>query len=235
MNPFVPHGWSWPVAAGIFVVSFAVLLFASNQLAQFLSRVEREKRAKATPQQIEMQVRDWFYRRQYSVVRVPIQGFTFCLTGTDKTNRKFAVLQGVDAPGTITIAAVLDATPDQQKVFDNTPMAVSDLRIEMARLGVFYEGILTPFRRTMVSVMVPWDETITELLFFQRLHDVVRAYILLNELVAREMTKANVPPIIERPQLPPLPPTTPSSDRSSSDSGAGAGSTSPGQPEPHAP
>ncbi len=48
VTPFVPPGWSWPTAIGVFLGAIGLLLFVSNQFAEYRDRMRGERRAGAT-------------------------------------------------------------------------------------------------------------------------------------------------------------------------------------------
>src|SRR5207247_2228616 len=88
VKPFVPHGWSWPSAVLVFLVIFGLVLWIYNEQAIYAERIRREKRSRASPREIELQVRDWLFRRQFAVAYNPESKAAFSLNCQDQVGRK---------------------------------------------------------------------------------------------------------------------------------------------------
>ncbi len=218
----LPHGSSWASAVGVFLAVFALLLLVANQLAEYMSRMQRVRRNTATSQQIVMQLREWLVQLRFPFVDFDLPNASFCLSCEDQYKRRFQIYQNRNQVGSIHITSMMKATEQEKKVFNQSPLALSNMRTEMARLGVYFDGILSPLDVVTVHVVVPWNESLTPFALQERIGEVLRAIILINELTTMEMEKAKT-------QSGPLPPATSSPDVSSA-SAEDAGSASQGPP-----
>ena len=88
-------------------------------------------------------------------------------------------------------AKLLVSQEDQQRLDpitgDENSTILEDLKMEMARIGVGFEGINHPLRVIIIQEKVPCDDTLTELAFMQKVMFIRRVQMLIGEFLRRAM------------------------------------------------
>lgn len=177
-----------------------------NQLTDYVERVRRARRNRASPAEIKAQIRDWLYEMRYSLQDAPEAKFNFVFSCRDFQNNLFHVFQNDTAPTTVSIATWIDITLEEHKQFLNSaPELLSNIRMEMARLGVTYSGIVPPVTKFTARLDLPWGEWFTAYVLQQAILYVSRARSIMVEMIFQGFNKAGIK--IGAPEQPQLPKT----------------------------
>ncbi len=196
--------WPWYVAVEVFVGAFVFVFFAINQISAHVERLRRTRRNNASPEEIRTELRNWLLQMRYFVHDGTEANFNFVITCHDSQNNPFQVFQNATAPSMVGIRTWMNITEDEhRRVIDRTPELFSAMRMEMARLGVTYSGLIAPVTSLTARVDLPWGEYFTAYVLQQGIFYVFRARAIMAEMILMELNKAGVrigPPA--QPQLP---------------------------------
>lgn len=90
------------------------------------------------------------------------------------------------------VVMTIDFNEEQQRVLDQNTELLAQMRMEMARMGVVYTGIVVPVKRMRVQIELPWSEFLTDYMLRTSIDYVWRARALLIEMALVEFAKARV-------------------------------------------
>lgn len=177
------QSWAAPLIIVIFIGTFGLTLFSLNQY-----RLWRKSRS-VQIEHIETVVRDWLYRYKFSITDDSQPNATFQFVARDSEGRPVVVCQ-LRGELFLTLGAKLLVSEEDQQRLDpitggENSTLLEDLKIEMARSGVGFVGIAHPLRAIIIEEKVPCDDTLTELVFMQKVMFIRRIQVLIGELLSR--------------------------------------------------
>ena len=196
--------WPWQVAAGVFALAFLFVLATINQITTLVERVQIARRNSASPGEIKAQIRDWLFQMRYSVQDAPEAHFNFVLFCRNAQNIPFHIFQNEAFPSTVSIDTWINIIEDEhQRFLNRTPELLSNIRMEMARLGVGYSGIAPPVTKLTARIDLPWGSYFTAYVLQQAILYVLRARSIMDEIIVMGFTKAGITiGVPTPPQLP---------------------------------
>jgi hypothetical protein len=180
--------WAGPVGVAVFIGTVALSFLLYNQFAIFRDRKKSERLL--TPLEIEKRVRDWLYRRKFTVANDPQSYAHFQLVCTDYEGLKVTIMQLRDEPYLTIISKAIWEDNESGAVVRQMIEApgstfLEDLSIELAQLGVGYEVMGSPPREILIEQKVLFDESVTELEFLRHILLIRRGLDLVMSLMKR--------------------------------------------------
>ena len=182
---------SWPayIIAPLIILTFigisSLILFFLNQYKLW------QKRRGIQIGRIEPMMRNWLYRNGFSIKDDRQPNAVFQFVARDEQGRPVVVGQ-LKGELFLTLGAKLLVSPEDQQRLDpitgdENSTLLEDLKMEMARSGVGFIGIIHPLRAITIEEKVPCDDTLTELAFMQKVMFIRRIQVLIGEFLRRAM------------------------------------------------
>ena len=151
-----------------------------------------------TAKKIENQLHNWAYKSGYSIQSSNIKEakdatrFLFILRHV-KTQKKIAVLnRKEDSIYRISIQTSLIVDEEHQKLIENMSQEekrhfISHIRLELLKYGIDYVGIKYPLQHITLLDEFVYDESLTRTAFLKNLMFVLRAKLLLHEMILEKL------------------------------------------------
>lgn len=175
----------WYLIALAVIAATGFAFWIMNQFNTF-----RERRRRQT-KDIETMIRDWLYKNNFTIKNDPTTNAIFRFVARDEQGRPVVISQLKNESFLTLGAKLLISEEDQQRLDpitkDEKLTILEDLRIELALIGVGYEGISHPLRTIIIQEKVPCDDTLTELAFLQKVMFIRRIQVLIGEFLRRAM------------------------------------------------
>lgn len=174
-----------PVFIIIFMGGIALTLIIINQYRALRGKKETN---------FESLVRNWLYKHNFTIKDSPNDKALFHIIGNDEGNRIFNVVRLIKDKQFLTILVkypVPDVFREEIDKLSEDPNLtfIEDLRIELIRFGIGYDGIERPLRTITLIDNVPCDDSLTELTFMQHVMLVRQGIILINDILTRDVKK----------------------------------------------
>jgi len=174
---------SWgPLVIIVFIGGVGLTLFATNEYKKL-----RGKRVT----DFESLVQKWLYKYRFTIQNTPQPNALFQFMATDDAGRKVIIAQLQGDKEYLTIAAAFQIAPQDQAKLDRitrgNSATVEDLKIEMARFGIGFQGITHPLKTITLEDKLPCSDKLTEFEFMQRVMFVRRAILLIQGLINRAL------------------------------------------------
>ena len=201
------------------LVALAAFALATLAIERVWSLLREANRQTPTAHTIESQTKDWLFRYGYSLRDTRNEAFAFAYHVEDPQKRVFAVGMPTDDPDFVLLTVTLNASPTQQgfinDVMSDPKLSVlQDLRIEFARLGVLYQGLVTPFTGVGLAIRLHRDSAMQKDVFFDRVTSMICAQVVFTETLAKAIRLAGRWDEIEATlELTPQTTTPPSADK----------------------
>ena len=149
-------------------------------------------------------IRKWLDHTRLSVANDPLSNAYYRYKVT-QGSRMASVYRDRDDPDVVGIGINLNVPQaDYEALYSitssNESNLLSDLRIEMMRLGIQYSGLMHPLRTVSFVDSVAFDQNLTRPAFIDRIFFMFRAQVLLGEFIEREARRADVSLTMVLPQ-----------------------------------
>ena len=174
----------------IAIIVIGVLCLSVVLINQFDAFFDRRKKPlyKQNNSYIDFTLRDWLYKRGFSVRDNPREGFDFALIAKDKQERPVLVgkLSNSDE---ILLDTKLNLKKEDTEKLDKLNGVrkrelISELRISLARNQVEYYDVKIPLKGMGISYKLVLDSSFTRDAFLEKANRVRYSLVLVSELIS---------------------------------------------------
>ena len=176
-----------------FVFTIGLILFTINQWKQ---RWRKKDISKYSDKKIEKMIREWIDIPGFAIERMPSKpNIKFNFLMIYKNTLKINIVHDIESLEIIELLARVKISPHDHPFNEFVLKKISGkIRLEMARLGIEYifEGL--PNRLESISLRNPviLDESLTKYYFRQRILFILRAMILVIEIINQTADEAGL-------------------------------------------
>jgi hypothetical protein len=172
------------------------LLVGINQINIIKQR--RSRLSIKRNEEIETIFQKWLLKQGYSLKDDKQEGTLFQFVATNLQNLKVIITRRKEIEWGLQIWAVLNVGEEDRKKFallaKKTRVGLLlEAKIEMARLGVEWDGLKDPLDTVKLFNHIPLDDALTEWVFLQQIWFILRAEILLQEVINKMIHQAEIP------------------------------------------
>lgn len=200
----LPGYLAWTQKMPLFVIPLAVL-FAAGVGLLFVNQWNSWKRgwgfARFSEKRAEKKIREWIIVPGLRVEPFPKeQNLMFGFFLEDVHKRRITVLREADSPSVLQVGARVTMSPPPRLLTETEWKKMSsEIKIEMARLGIQYsfDGSPNKYDSISLSDLVILDNTLTEFYFKQRIFFVLRAMVLVISIANKTYDE---PSLLANPQ-----------------------------------
>ncbi|MCH7577369.1 MAG: DUF2299 family protein [Chloroflexi bacterium] len=180
--------WDGPTVILLIVGLLAGTLFVADRTLYLYRRFRGAS---------EATLRSWVHQSHYSIRNDPQPNAIFQFLLTEPGGRKVVVGRLKGDPELLTIGAMLRPASEDEEVFDKLTAPeyatlIADLQIEMARLGVGFQGIVHPLRQVYLEDKLLFDQSLDNLAFIRSVMFIQRAEVLFLGLLNRARREADM-------------------------------------------
>ena len=187
--------WLEQMPAYLIVLSaIAAIAFGFWGVNQIHASRERRKRgiANLNDQETEKTIRNWLDDPFFTFQRKVDPNSLFQFVVTDEPGRPVTISRPKLKPTHLELATAITLSNEHRKKYETLSLGgkqkiMHDLRIEMARYGISYNGIDTKLERVELVDIVLLDNSLTEFYFRQRVFFVIRAFVLYSEIIGQQL------------------------------------------------
>jgi hypothetical protein len=179
----------------IVLVAVSLVFLCINQIDIF-RRNHKRAITKLSDSEVEGIIRNWIDDPIFKFQRKINNECLFQFEITDEQERIITISRPKANPTRIELTSSITLGEKHKTKYSTFKQSdkndiVHELRIEMARFGVSFQGINTKLERINISDVILLDDTLNEFYFRQRIFFVIRAIVLLIELITQQLEDIN--------------------------------------------
>lgn len=186
--------WPGPLFALFIIGVFSILLFGFNQFYGL-----RKKRARGfatmSNEKIYNILMQWLNKEGWSTKTQQRLDKLFQIHAEDSRKRAIIIARPKNEDSFIFIGGSWEIPQETQTTLDNLSEQaqeemLSELRIEVARLGLDYSGLERPLKKIGLQTRLACDETVTRELFMRQVVTIRNIYIIVIVIINRAIYRA---------------------------------------------
>ena len=189
----------WYLIALSVVAIVVLILFGINQYESIKDK-KKYILSKHKDKKIEDTIYNWIDRTIYTVEKQPeTDHFYFGLDITDPAKKPVSIFREKVRPDQITLASSVTLSDRHKIKFQSLPRSrqeniIHQLRIEMVRFGISFEGLDFPFEKVTLSDVISLNRPLDGFHLMQRAMFMRRGLALIMELMWQYLDSADTTP-----------------------------------------
>lgn len=180
-----------------YLVALGVLAAPGLALWSIMNAQSFWRSRRQTVERSEPIIRKWLDRTKLSVENSPLPDTHHYHLIVSLQSHRVAISRPKDDPGSVAFAINLVVPDADQKPLDSMTgqgdsTLVSDIIIELAQLGIQWQGLNHPLRRISLIDSIIFDERINRDEFLAKISLIIRAQVILGQIISNHAKRAGV-------------------------------------------
>ena len=173
------------------IATFAATLTVLNQTNIWRDR-RRKQISKFSNQEVEDTILKWITIPSFSVQRNVDPNALFSFMVKDSQERAVTIARAKDDPSQLVLAIkkqLLEDTKTKLEALEKSTSSqlIFNLRLELIRLGIGFQGVDWPLNQITLSDFVALDDSLTKTYFLGRVLFIRRAQLLIGECIGQRL------------------------------------------------
>ena len=171
------------------IFSVCVGLLMVNQVATWRERTKKGI-SKLSDRELREVIRRWIDKPFFKVQTNEKDGALFSFTVENPYKRAVEIMRHEKIPSVIQLGVNLVITEEQESIISKLPEpkksdAVSDLIMELARIGISWSGVKHPLKEFVIEDTIPIDDGLTEFYLLEHIWFMDRAIVIAIEHIKK--------------------------------------------------